>query len=140
MGFWVGLLVVIVIIFAIEWVANLTMGRQLRSMAKSMAEYAAQESEIFTEIDLLVEDLRRIDPERDEILELAHLTLLSKRDSLDDLRQAMLLQSKSLPSLWEFARLLPIATRAKHRRKDDDQRQQRMRDLGVIDDGPDEPS
>lgn len=124
----------IMVIFLVEWIVMLILGQQNRKVAAKLAEAARLDAEIVSEMLLLVEDLRRFDPERDEVFELAGELLRTHRDQAIDMGHALDLEASRKPNLLILAPMVRITSRSLRRIPKARWQQRRMRDLDLGDD------
>jgi hypothetical protein len=103
---WFGIIVVT------QWVASLVFERNMRKRAKRMADVTIQESDMISDIVLVVEDLQRFMPEKEEILALARVNLLTAQENLRDMSAVLRIESSKKPIILQYPRLLRLASRA----------------------------
>ena len=107
-----GIILWVLFIAAVQWPVSLLLERNLRRTARRMAEMAGQEVEMLDSVVLVVEDLARYMPEKEEILDLTRVSLLMAQANLRDMRTGLLLEADKRPALLKLPTMIRLAARA----------------------------
>ncbi len=116
MNFLVSVLTLWAIMFVFEWFLALYLQRLNRKSFADLAEALGMRAEMDQYLIDLIDDLRSIQPEKDEILEITALQIRSLRDSAADHRIALERMSTKLPFWIHLVPLSMVAKRQVQRR------------------------
>ena len=103
---WVSLALLLLIIFTVQYLSELWTGRLNRRTAGRIAEALETQVEVNRHVLHVIEDLRGIQPEKDEILEIVALQLRSSEITLRGHQHVMQRLSTKVP-FW--AHLVPLS-------------------------------
>jgi len=122
----VTVLILLVIIFVVEWGFALSMQRLNRESSAHLAKAMGLQEEMTNHIIDVIDDLRGIQPEKDEILEICALQIRSLHESAMDQRKVMERMSTKLPFWIHLAPISVVAKRQSARSKEQRARTQRL--------------
>jgi len=128
MNFLVSVLTLLAIMFVFEWFIALYLQRLNRKSFANLAEALGMQAEMDQYLVNVIDDLRSIQPEKDEILELTGLQIRSLRESAADQRIAMERMATKQPFWIHLAPLSMAAKRQVQRRRGQRARTQQLRE------------
>ena len=122
----VAILILLLIMFGTDWVFALWLHRLNRRASADLAKSLGMLAEIDGHLVDVIDDLRGIQPEKDEILEISALQIRSLCDSAKDQQKAMERMSTKLPFWIHLVPLSVVAKRQLVRRSAQRRRTQKL--------------